>query len=399
MITARPVVETSRRLVATVDVDGAVHELWWEVADLPDGSGLVPPAGDVLVAATLLAASLGGHELRIEAPVSTPMRSAAGAVTDVFAIWARRRQLETDGEPGYGGVRLTTAGVPAPSGASGGVAAMFSAGVDSFFTVLRHRDRLDALIYVVGFDVRLGSPALGDALALVRSAAAMLELPLIEVRTNLRDVLDDYVPWDDQHGAALASVALLLSDRFVEVLVPATHTYDELYPLGSHPVVDRLWTNGAVALVNDGGGFDRATKVGAISSLASARSTLRVCFQFADGVVNCGRCEKCVRTMVGARIAGVADGFDTLPAVRGPRRLARVAATVPLHRATTWRWYQLLLRREVHDPALRAAVEVAMARWRVRRWRTPRWGVRRWRVRRLRVVWSRMRQWWGRAPT
>ena len=383
VITARPVTGDGRTLAATVEVDDAVHDLWWEVTYPPtlqrspasptSPTSPTSAAGDVLVAATLLPAALGGHELRIEAPVSAQLVRGAATVSEVFAIWARRRQLETDAEPGYRRTRVQAAGTRVSGGGSGRVAAMFSAGVDSFHTVLRHRHRLDALVYVVGFDVRLGSPPLEGALARVRAAAAQLGLPLIEVRTNLRDVLDAYVPWDDLHGAALATVGLLLGDEFAEVLVPATHTYDDLYPLGSHPVVETLWSNGDVVLSNDGGGFDRADKLAAIATMAAARANVRVCFQFVDGALNCGRCEKCVRTLVGARIGGVAGAFDTLPDPGTVRLLARVLRTVPLHRATTWRWYRLRLRREVRDPLLRLAVSVALWRWQWRRW----WGRRR----------------------
>lgn len=355
-------------MTASIDIDGTVKDLWWEVAapaSPPDGAAI----GDALVAATLLVAMLGGHDLRVEAPVSAQVLAGADVVGEVFATWSRRRQLERGDGPGYRRVHLEVAGERQPTHRPSGVAAMFSAGVDSFHTVLRHRHRLDALVYVIGFDVRLGDPALPGVLELVRSSAGLLGLPLIEVRTNLRNVLDALVPWDDLHGAALAGVALLLGDRFAEVLVPATLTYDELYPLGSHPVLDPLWSSDAVTLVHDGAGDDRATKLGAIASMPAARRNLRVCFQFVDGVVNCGRCEKCLRTMVGARIAGVGGAFATLPKLRGPRRLLDVAQTHLLHRATTWEWYALLLRSEVHDPALRAAVGTARLRWRLRRWR------------------------------
>lgn len=370
MISARPLEAGGGRVTAVLDFGDVAHEVWWEVA-APDAAPEAPPVGDMLVPTTLLAAMLGGNDVRVDAPVTVAMAAGAERAGDVFATWSRRRLLEGAGDPGYRRVRLEAAATttrPPVGGDGAGVAAMFSAGVDSFHTVLRHRHRLDALVYVVGFDVRLGDPALPGVLRLVRSAAASLGLPLVEVRTNLRDVLDAYVPWDDQHGAALATVALLLDDRFAEVLVPSTHTYDDLYPLGSHPVLDPLWSNGAVVLVNDGAEADRATKLAGIATLEAARRTLRVCFQFVEGVTNCGRCEKCVRTMVGARIAGVPGAFDTLPALRGPRMLVRVARCEPRNRASTWQWYQRMLAGEVSDRPLALVVGVAMWRWRARRW-------------------------------
>jgi hypothetical protein len=40
---------------------------------------------------------------------------------------------------------------------------------------------------------------------------------------------------------------------------------------------------------------------------------LRICFANPDGAYNCGRCEKCLRTMISLRIAGALERCKTLP--------------------------------------------------------------------------------------
>jgi hypothetical protein len=181
----------------------------------------------------------------------------------------------------------------------------FSAGVDSFYTVLKHRDEITKLIFVHGFDLKLDATALrAKVVKSIRAAAAELKKPLIEVETNIRELLGPYVLWDLAHGAAMASVALLLSPQFHKVYFAATHTYSELIPLGSHPLLDPLWGTENLAIVHDGCEATRVVKVARIAESETALRYLRVCWKNTNGAYNCGRCEKCLRTMIALRLAG-----------------------------------------------------------------------------------------------
>src|SRR5262249_41756622 len=132
----------------------------------------------------------------------------------------------------------------------------------------------------------------------VRHAAAELGLPLVEVRTDVRAFSDRFSRWDHYHGAALATVAHLLAPYFSRVFVPATQTYAFLAPLGSHPLLDPLWSSEDVELVHDGLEAPRLDKLAVVASEPAARHWLRVCWENRNGAYNCGRCEKCLRTMV-----------------------------------------------------------------------------------------------------
>jgi hypothetical protein len=124
------------------------------------------------------------------------------------------------------------------------------------------------------------------------------------VETNLHALRDGVVSWRLYHGAALASVALLLAPRFHRVLIPASQSYADLFPLGSHPLVDPLWSTEDTELVHDGCEATRSERVARIAQSATALRWLRVCSEEAGEGDNCGRCEKCLRTMIGLRIAG-----------------------------------------------------------------------------------------------
>jgi hypothetical protein len=111
-------------------------------------------------------------------------------------------------------------------------------------------------------------------------------------------------------GSALAGVALLLG--FARSFVPAAYSYSQLMPLGSHPLTDPLWSTEGVEIVHDGAEARRVDKVVRIAGDPGALSNLRVCFD--DMNVNCGRCAKCLRTLVPLRLLGA----PSVPFPAGP---------------------------------------------------------------------------------
>src|SRR5262249_59102310 len=58
-----------------------------------------------------------------------------------------------------------------------------------------------------------------------------------------------------------------------------------------------------------------------------APGSLRVCWENPDGAYNCGRCEKCLRTMINLLIAGALDRCPTFPLPLDPVRVADLDIT------------------------------------------------------------------------
>jgi hypothetical protein len=287
---------------------------------------------------------------------------------------------------------------------AGGTACFFSAGLDSFYSALCNRDRLDALIFVHGFDVHLDDVEQRERVArAVRRAAARLELPLIEVETDVRRSARSYTRWGTQyHGALLASIGLALGDRFSEVLIPASAPAYLLHPWGSHPELDPLWSSDAVEIVHDRA-VTRTEKLARVKDSGVALDHLRVCFQVGSERLNCGRCEKCLRTMVGLRIEGALERCRTLPDQVPLRALARTPITadyllaragenIAAAEAVGDTELAAALRRMIRDGPRRAERERARELRRRslrRRWRRARRSPRRWcriGARRLRPI-------------
>lgn len=125
-------------------------------------------------------------------------------------------------------------------------------------------------------------------------------------------------------GGALASVALLLG--FPRVFVPSSYSYNQLFPLGSHPLTDPLWANEAMEIIHDGSEARRVDKIQKIAKDGRALANLRVCFN--DMNVNCGKCLKCLRTMIPLKLLQAGTGpFPPLPSNKIIRKM-RIAGAI-----------------------------------------------------------------------
>jgi len=282
-----PVVTTS------LWVAGRHHDISYHLSRGPVATGWEP-----FLAASLLLAMRAGEALQIPGVVSPRLLEGVERIQDIFHVWDRRlKRVAVESLPGLRA---------AAASHRRGVACFFSGGVDSFYSLLKNAGEITALIFVHGWDVSLDDgPLRAKVSEAIGAAARQVHKPLIEVETDLYAMRKGYVKWRFYHGAALASVALLLSPLFHRVIIPASHSYSQLFPWGSHPLLDPLWSTEDTELVHDGCEATRTEKVVRIASSDAALQWLRVCFENREGTYNCGQCEKCLRTMVSLRAAGV----------------------------------------------------------------------------------------------
>ena len=290
-------------LSATIDVPGHRHEVFYRASRGPIDDG------GVFLAAGLLPAMKLGLPLRLPQQPPDYVLERISTYQEIMHLWY----------PELHKIRIVGAAA-APAAVEGSsiahrpAAVFFSAGVDSFYVTLKHQRTIDCLIFVHGFDVALPNSELREkAVAGVRGAANDLGLPLIEVETNVASMLHDYASWQDHsHGAALASVALLLSPQLRRVYIASTDHYSRLRPLGSHPLLDPLWSSDETEIVHDGV-IGRQGKIESICRNDIAMRWLRVCWENKDNAYNCGRCDKCINTMIRLHLAGALERCATLP--------------------------------------------------------------------------------------
>jgi hypothetical protein len=345
--------------VSGADYDG--FELWFRY---PAGYyDAVSTRADPFVAALLLPAMARGATLRIEGPSSARMLQGIGRFMEVICNWW--------GE--FRPVRIETDRPDAPHPASGErvVASSFSGGVDSFYTLLKNEhsdlpaaDKISKLIFVHGFDIRLEHEAFYRGVAgRLDTVAKACNKELMQVSTNARQLAAKPATWDRYHGTALIAVALGLQAGIRRLYIPASYPYKDLFPWGSHPLTDPLWSTESLDIVHDGCEATRVEKVRTqVSKSQVALDNLRVCWEDHRALYNCNTCEKCIRTKLNLQIAGVLQActsFDGKLRYRDIKRLCVYGDHAELFAKDNLE----ALRKYGGDPRLIKALNTALHSW------------------------------------
>jgi hypothetical protein len=288
-------------------------------------SGAAPAAdGNWAVVASLLPAMVWREEkLHIDAPVSATLLANLPAIQDIYQAWvphARRVSVQAAEVIDDRDQR---------AGLASGSASFFSGGVDSLFTLIKNRGTLTHMILLHGFDVALCEENYFGALrARAEMVAGAFGKRLIAVRTNVREFcFQKYEQWGYYYGAVLAAISLCLSGSHSAVRIGSGYSFNDLVPHGSHPLLDPLWSTGALRIVHDGAESTRMRKVEVIAREPAALRMLRVCREQPESEMNCGQCEKCLRTMVALQLLGRLDQSPTFPHHIDLRQIRRLDLT------------------------------------------------------------------------
>jgi hypothetical protein len=273
---------------------------------------------DAFVAALLTPAMALGERLRIDGVVSGQLMQSLPQLQAVYQEW----------NAGLSIISVDSSGLDhsaAHERRARRVSLFFSLGVDSFYSLLKnHRDHpsdektIDDLLFVRGLDIASDDPNVdglfGMSVLNAKRVAHQFRKTLLVASTNLRHFTNRFVNWGKTcHGAALASIALALGEGFTQVNIPSTYDWEHLVPWGSHPKLDPLWSNGKVLLCHDGCEATRLDKTRLVCEQPIAMETLRVCYENPDSVYNCGRCQKCLLTMVELQRCGALERCRTFP--------------------------------------------------------------------------------------
>ncbi len=296
---SQPRLERSGKLSRVVaNVDG--QPLWFESED-----ALLAPEPEAWGTALVAASALSGRPLVLEPSVCPVWRKNVERGVGLLEAWG----YAADAPATLERLQVRSAPTTIPGDLREGTTASavcFSGGVDSFHALLQHREHLLALVYVHGFDIPLGDRA---RIALwaphLRAVAAELGVKAIVLRTNLREHRSlRRLDWVMLHGAALAAVGHTLAGTVNELLVAASFSVHNMEPWGSHPELDPCWTSARMRLRHTGEALWRREKLEAIAHEPLVQQHLKVCWANLSSDLNCGRCEKCIRTQLTLALQG-----------------------------------------------------------------------------------------------
>lgn len=201
---------------------------------------------------------------------------------------------------------------------------LFSGGVDSLATFIRHRDEKPILVTIHGADIRVDNyQAWKEKVKDIKNFAQRNNVKLRIVHSNFYDMLNKVSlniyreklqgqSWYEKvmHGLALLGLCAPLThmDNAGKLYIAATHSVKFNRPLGSAPEIDNVIEWSGTRCVHDGFSLSRQQKIQIIADYVRNNKMdllLKVCLK--ENGYNCssGKCEKCSRTIVGLEIAGL----------------------------------------------------------------------------------------------
>jgi hypothetical protein len=270
---------------------------------------------DAFAAGLIILAMQMGEDLFVEGDLSPRLLRGLGEYQQAFNFWYPTL-LST--------IKIDARSLNAlePDQAGKETITLFSGGVDSAFTLMKHMPEHQPItdfqiryaLFIHGYDIPLQNRSSFDnACRTFSTALESTGVEIIPVRTNLRYFTTGRLPWMIAHGCATIAAGLTLDRLSSHLLVPATHYLDDYKPWGSSPLVDHWLSTETLETLHHGINASRMDKVLAIADWQPAQRFLRVCIneEGRDGAQNCSRCEKCFRTMIMLDLCQKLDQFQT----------------------------------------------------------------------------------------
>jgi hypothetical protein len=299
------------RIEASVQRGEQIHQVFFESDDFD-----LSPRWETMVALALFPCMKTGCDLQVNGGLSPRVLGAIPHIQEVHQCWY----------PAYRRIQLgNVQPLPVPPVNARRVSLFFSGGLDCWYSLLKHQSEITDLVFVWGLDIPLDNQVLYEkALASVQKVAQGFDKHLIVIRTNLRQFTDSYINWNKIHGTGLAGIAQMLAGEVCKVYIAGGHSYKATVPAGSHVLVDPYWSTESMEIIYDGMELSRVGKAQVVGLNELAMQTLRVCWANLDNDYNCGRCEKCLRTMVNLQIAGALERCTVFAVPLSLKRLSKL---------------------------------------------------------------------------
>ncbi|MGH2905088.1 MAG: hypothetical protein ACRDK7_16110 [Solirubrobacteraceae bacterium] len=269
-------------------------------------AGFEPPEEDatayLLVALPL--ALYRGEDLQVDGAMSAQTLRQTERIQAIYAAW----------DPAVRRCRVRVAGELPRRGAAGGQGCLFSRGVDSMYSATSSDSgSLTHLVFCDTLEPIQDARTRAQEWSLVAQAAEHIGPPVLRISTNLRDPGAQLIDYQDMHGAGIAFMGHSLSGGLGRVVIPADLTYSINGASGSHPLLDRLFGSEWLAFDYRGMEWGRPGKVRQLAATyPELLPYLKVCFT-ENTHANCGRCRKCLVTMISLQAAGALKRASLFP--------------------------------------------------------------------------------------
>lgn len=302
------------RLCAAVNLPEGTQELWFEL-DSSQAHLFADETLDGFVVGLLPLAATRGLDIHAAGPMSSRL---------CYSINAYLGELLRCLIPSAHRIRVKADSLVAAHWGGRGVFTGFSAGIDSFCTVVEHRSdevppeyRVSHLLFN-----NVGSHGQTDhdlqvfreRFQRLKPNADELALPLLAVNSNLDGVLR--LDFQLTHTLRNVAVALLLQRGCGKYLYSSTVHYVDshvgpTYDVGhADSIVLPLLSTETTECISSGGQHTRFEKTRLVSGFVPSRTALDVCVNPAQArLINCSRCWKCLRTQLTLEAIGALESY------------------------------------------------------------------------------------------
>lgn len=301
-------------MVKWEDCDQPGKQIFIETPDV-SGHGLKASPNAFLVGCLIPALHFGENRIAIKGEVCPFLLEGLETVMALMRVWTRGQYRPLLIEPEK--IAETRNAYDASVHRAG---MFYSGGIDSIAALRRnmlqyprsHPGRVRDCFFVHGFDIG-GVQARGmkyhvfdRGLAAMEKVTAEAGVNTIAAYTNIRHLCDERELWLNRFfGAVLGAVAHGFSSRLDLFYIASSYDLENLAPCGSHPMLDPAYSSHGLRIRHRDADLSRLDKLRIVSGWEPGFQNFRVCLANVEDRLNCGRCEKCVRTMTGLAALGV----------------------------------------------------------------------------------------------
>jgi hypothetical protein len=294
-------VETESNSVKLPDV------LWFKFPK--DYKEYVTDRSDGFAAALLPLAMALGEDMEVKGTVSPRLAFGMREYQRITSVWWPNRLRSVN-------VKFENLKSLEENKATGKVGCAFSGGVDSFYTLWSHlpqneeieKYRISHCLMIKRFSFPHDKIEFDPIQKIYESMMKRLDLQLLVCDSNI--VIEFIRPIDKTigefftpiHGSTLTAFALILGQFFSDFYIGSAYKFTYSHPTGSNPLLVHLLSTETTEMIDDGRHLTRVEKTATLSKWPETYLKLRVCFRAKadekkDKILNCCKCEKCVRTM------------------------------------------------------------------------------------------------------
>ncbi len=267
-----------------------------------------------LVGCLLPALHLGERRIFVEGAVCPFLKEGIAAAMALLSHWTHGKYRPVPVEAGTARVVFTPQASRAGMVMSGGMDSLAALRLNRLNFPKAHPAYVKDSFFLHGFDIG-GVKARGAKYHVFnRAIEAITKITddagttLVPVYTNIRHLCDERELWlDSFFGAVLAAMAHSFANRINLLYIGSSYDIANLHPCGSHPLLDPEYSSYGVRIRHRDYELSRLEKIQIVSQWDAAFQNFRVCLANVPDKLNCGQCEKCIRTMTELTALGLLE--------------------------------------------------------------------------------------------